>query len=733
MTLPSLPDLLRMLAELFDAAWDVRGFFEAFTAAGGYLQFGLALRALAALFLVGCTLACSLRLTRWLVPHAGLPFRWSALFCVGMWVSTIGFTILRELRAFKLGWALLACAALLAAAIKLRPEVAPLAWAVRRELRAVRLVCKRIHHGRYVVLWSLLFGFAAVLTLRSLIIPPLGWDTITYHGPRAAQFVQTGKFTFDDGIVSFNFYRHFFAGGEVLTAWSMLPFHSDLFANLASCVQWLGIGLSGWAVARAVGLREPFASTSACLVMFMPTLQLEVGAGYVELALNTGLFTGIAAALICLRRPHLGTALVCALALGVAAGIKLPGAPPGVVVAAVLWIRLLAARSLPIRAKLATLGASLVLAILPALPWMVRAMRDTGYPLSPLPARLFGWTLGVASHAMRFYGHRPQLQPYTWEAEKESLLLVFSPLSKLNETLGSMTLIPLLVLPIGFVALLRRRPWAAIALAAAALVPVLAHYSEGMTPVRLLRAQSSSRFLVPTFALILPMSLAWCRRGNPLATAYRWLLLAYPLTYSVLCLRRGWSDWEHREMVVVALALALLLGVTLSVQRRGLGWAAGAFLVGWMIFCSGLQLRRDETRGSALARSHALHNMPRWWVDGVQFVDDQAQPRTIAITSGPDRSADKWFYYFYLGSRLQNRVRYITPSADGQLAHPGWKGDLEQRANKDTWNTRLDQAGISEVLTFPPRSLEQGWMEEHPDRFEKLAGKEDWGLFRIRR
>jgi hypothetical protein len=281
--------------------------------------------------------------------------------------------------------------------------------------------------------------------------------------------------------------------------------------------------------------------------------------------------------------------------------------------------------------------------------------------------------------------------------------------------------------------LLRRQPLAALALTGAALMPVLAHFSEGMTPVRLLRAHSAARFLVPSFALILVISLAWCRRGRPLATAYCWLLLASPLTYVVLCMRRGWADWEHRELAIVALALALLLGVTIALSRRGAGWAAGVFLLGWMIFCSGLQLRRDETRPSAIARSYALVHLPRWWVDGVPFVDEPDRPHLIAITGGPDRSADKWLYYFYLGRRLQNRVRYIVPTGDGKLAHDGWQGDLQQRASKDAWLGRLDQAGISEVLTFPTRSLEQTWMEESGDRFEKLAGDEDWGLFRIRR
>ncbi len=731
--MPSLPDLLRMLADLVDAAWGIRAFVDAFRAADGYFELGAAMRTAAAAVLISSTLLVSMRLTALLVPRAGVLLRWSATLCTGMWLATAGFIVLRELRAFAVGWAMLACTILLAAALRFRPAVVPLGRVARRELRAARALGRCIRRSRYAPFWMFFGGFAALIALRAFVIPPLGWDTITYHGPRAAQWVQTGKFTFDEGVVSFDFYRHFFAGGEVLTAWAMLPFHSDLFVNVASLVQWLGVGLGAWALARALGLREPFASTSASVVMFMPTLQLEVGSGYVELPLMAAMLTGAAAAVTCLRRPHVGTALLCALSLGVAAGIKLPGAPPAVIIAGVLWLRLLPSRAFAPRVKLVTFTVSIALALVPVAPWVIRAWRDTGYPLSPMPASLFGVTLGVASHAMRWYAIRPQLEPFTWEAEKAALLLMFSPLSKLNETLGAMTLLPLLLLPVGLVALLRRQPLAAVALAAAALAPLLSHFSEGMTPIRLLRAQSTSRFLVPTFGLIVPLSLAWCRRQGALAVGYRWLLLAYPITYTVLCSRRGWTDWEHRELVFVALALAFAAGLVVLAMRRDrrLGLGVLALLAMW--FCAGLQLRRDETRAVAMARSHALHNMPRFWVDGVPFVDEPDAPRRIAITGGPDRSADKWFYYFYLGRRLQNTVRYIVPTVDGKVAHDGNKGDLRARADKDAWFGRLDRAGISEVVSFPPRSIEQGWMEEQDGRFEKLAGKEDWGLFRIRR
>jgi hypothetical protein len=251
--------------------------------------------------------------------------------------------------------------------------------------------------------------------------------------------------------------------------------------------------------------------------------------------------------------------------------------------------------------------------------------------------------------------------------------------------------------------------------------------------VRLLRAPTSARFLVPTFALVVPLSLAWCRPGRPLAAAYRWLLLAYAMSSLVLCARRGWGDWEHRELAIIGLVLALFVGSVRVLAHTRPVWAIGLATLFCMWFCSGLQLRRDETLGFALQKSHALVNFSRFWVEGVPFVDEPDHPRTIAITGGPDRSSDKWFQYFFMGRRLQNRLHYVVPTRDGGVAHYGKGGDLEQRADRASWLGRLDLAGATEVLTFPPRSIEQGWMDEAGDRFEKLAGKDDWGLYRIRR
>jgi hypothetical protein len=708
---------------MFDAVWGISFRF------GGVL--GTAFGALASVWLIGCTLLAALQIVRTLLPAAGLPLRWSTSWSVGVWLAELGFHVLRSAHLLELPFALIACTALVCAtryAIPGALRFSTLAW---HEQRAVTALFRLFKRGRHSVIAGCFLGFALLVSLRSLIVPPLGWDTLTYHGPRAALWITSNKFTFDAGVGSYDFYRHFISGGEVLSAWAMLPFHSDMFLNLAGVFQWLGVGLASWALARAIGLKEPFAATSAGALMFAPTLQLEVNSGYVELALNSALLQGIALAVYCMRRPSVQGALLCALALGVAAGIKLPGIPPAAIVAAVLALRLLLSRQLGWREKLLAATGGTLVALLPPAPFLLRAWRDTGYPLSPMPVKLLGHTLGVASSAMRWYQDRPQLQAYTWRAEKAALLALFSPPSEVNESLGLLCLIPLLVFPIGLFALARRRPLVAFALLLALLAPVAAHFSPSITAVRLLRSISAARFLVPTIALVIPISLAWCRRHDALSQAYRRLLLFYPLVASVVAVRRGWGDWETRDATVIAITLMLATSLIWQLRRRRLQ----ATLLGLTLLTAGvvlLQARRDDTRHQSYQKGYALHGFSRFWTEAPAIVDEVDRTHRIAITGGPDHSSDKWFYYFFLGARFQNSVQYVPPTRDGGVAHFGPHGDLDKRADKDSWVRRIVAAGITDVITFPPRSVEQSFMDATPERFEQVSGKKDWGLYRLK-
>ncbi|MEY4514634.1 MAG: hypothetical protein RLZZ450_6756, partial [Pseudomonadota bacterium] len=537
----------------------------------------------------------------------------------------------------------------------------------------------------------------------------------------------------------YSFYRHFISGGEVLMAWALVPFHSDLLANLTTVVQWLGIGSASWGLARALGLREPFAASSAGLTMFVPVLAFEMNTGYVEAPLNLALLLGIALSLWCLRTPRAAVAVAAAMALGIAAGIKLPAAPPGVVVLAVLLVRMLFARRYTLGARVGVVAVSAVGFALPVLPWAYQAYVETGYPLSPMPVKVLGFTLGVVSPAMEWYQERSFHVPYSWDSESNALRYLFSDVNVVSEvlgpSLGSTALLPLFVSALGLWVLLRKRPLTALTLAVAMAAPWAAHFSAGLSVPRLYWAVSVARYLIGLMGMALPVSMAWCEPDSTLAQSYRRVLIVMSLWTVGISLRLGFGAWEIRELMIV-LVVSLLLGTLLWLvlrHNRLVAWQQLATLcLVFVVGCSALQQRRDQTRHLAYESSFALHSSPRYWSAAPALVDEPLKKHHIALTGGPTQNCDGWFSYFFLGSRFQNTVHYVPVTKDGSIAHFGPHGDLEQRADADSWLKHLKRRQITDVLTFPPYSTEQRWMDERPDTFEKATGNFDWGLYRVR-
>ncbi|HVZ30792.1 MAG TPA: hypothetical protein VG963_00115, partial [Polyangiaceae bacterium] len=714
---------------LLDELTGASSAFAAARAAGFWISLEVVGRALAALFLVACALLFCLSAVRWLLPRAGLPLRWATIFGLGTWLATAGFHLLRALGIFQLWAAIVCCGALAAIAVRGHPSLPPWRSTVRRETRAARAAWRLLIHGRYSLANGLFLGLAALFVLRGLIIPPLAWDTLTYHGTRAIIWVQSGNFTFDPGPGPFSMYRHFFGGSELLMAWAMLPFRSDLLANLPGSAGWLGLGLAAWALARALGIREPFAASAAGASMFVSTILLELNSGYVEIALNFALLLGIALATYGLRRSTGPALLLSAMSIGTAAGTKLTGAPAGAVVSLVLLAKFVFSRETTWRNKATWLALSLGVAALPVVPWMVLAWRESGYPLSPLPVEVLGIKLGVADAALRWHQEVPKFEPYVWEQEKGVLLRVFYPLStgRYTEAFGALALLPILAAPFGALVLIRRRPLQGLLLSLTTLTALGSFFSVAMTTVRLKWPDSSARFLLLFLLLAIPLSLAWTRPRFALAQAYRRALWLAALASCMLALRWGWGVWEPREAVIIAIvitAFATLAGWAIRRDpRSGLGASALLFAVA----CSVLQLRRDETRSAAFHQSFALHPFLRYWADGVDPLDDPRTAHRIAITGGEHQDAPAWFFYPFFGRRLQNEITYVPATKDGGIAQFGPFGDFSTRKDLTRWEERLDAARIDHVISFFPRSIEQDLMEAAPQRFVKIAGDFHWG------
>jgi hypothetical protein len=244
---------------------------------------------------------------------------------------------------------------------------------------------------------------------------------------------------------------------------------------------------------------------------------------------------------------------------------------------------------------------------------------------------------------------------------------------------------------------------------------------------------SSSRFLFPALVVLVPISVVWCHRLPMLGGLYLRLLWVGTVCFLLQMTGVGVSASGVRAAVLVAAGLCgLYYGLAWLVPRMRRG-ARVPFAV--LALSAGLLLLRDlraESRGTLMLSDFALHDVPRYWVNAALSLDDPAQTRRIAVTSGPWQNADNWFAASFLGQALQNDVLYVSPLRDGTIPHFGL-GDLNYRiardADADAWIARLRARHITHVVSFSPAALELGWMRVRSGQFRQLHGDSNWGVF----
>jgi len=659
--------------------------------------------------------------------------RWVTTGALFAWGLTALFHVLSAAGAFTLLAGAFAVVAL--AAVAVIPVWAQAATTFRRDLRYSRRIATRLRRSAWAPFVFAFVVCAAQQPLRALVLPPLGWDTLTYHSLKAASWVQHGHTHAMEGPGTWAYYQHMLAGAEVFVAWAMLPLHADTLVQMVDIAAWLFMGLATIVLARRLGVRGPFASTAAGFVMAIPTVRLMLGSVYVELTMLAALAAGLAlGASPSSRRP----ALIVAAGgvLGVAAATKLPMlAVTAVPLAVTSGLAFLRAGT---RARLWAIGAVAAYAIAVA-PWLFRAWMATGAPLSPLPVTIGGLELGKAPPELTWYMDRPAGERVQARTEQDVLRLVFAPPRLPTEALGLFAVLPLALLPVGFAAAVRRAPHAATIVAGTAIACLGSYYSPDLAIVRHVFAINSSRFLLPDVLCATVLSVSWCRQDAVAARVYRGLLVSATLWYLLQYTLVGSTPASVRATFGIVVGLVGMAAVWRIAHRLPTATVRiCVHVVTLVLAIVALGLWRDGHRHELFVRDFALHGFgsSQYWASGVPAVDDPARPRRIAVTSGPHQNLDNWFAYPFMGRTLQNEVLYIPITMDGQVHHFGG-GNLNETlsaaASYPAWVSRLQHQRISEVVSFEPPSVELGWMEHHPETFERIAGAPGrWGVFRVR-
>ncbi len=689
----------------------------------------------AAVVMVLCLVLVSHAVVWSLCPSCDAPTRWVGMVAVLAWLPTALFHTLALPHAFT-RWVAVISLVVLAAAAWMASGRALVRRRFHRDWVFFRRVGSRFRRSPYRFA-ALAFALCALPpVLRAVVLPPLGWDTLTYHSVKAALWVQSGGAGQLNGIGPWAYYRDMPGGAEVLLAWAMLPLSSDAFSGLLDIVEWIGVGVSAMVVARRIGVREPFASTAAGFIMAVPVVRLMLGSAYVELCLLSTCLAGLALALAASRtRP--GPLLLAGGAFGVSAAAKLPmivvtSIPLGL---AVLWFL---RQGHPNRARWAT--ASVAAYCVALGPWLVAAAMHTGAPLSPLPVTVGSLVLGVAPPEFAWYLDRYVSAPFQIWAEWSVLQAIFSSPFSTIEGAGLLTLIPIASACVAVPRLWQSRRASVVVMLGMVLGCLATFYSPTFSVVRHGWSVNSGRFLLPAIAIAVILGVSWCRPRSVASRGYWIVLILCALWHLVQYALVGFS---RTSVFASAGVLAVVAGVAAAgfwiakIQRLAWRWGLAAPLVFFTIIA--LQLSRDGLRPALLQHDFTLHGFAEWryWAPWVGTVDQPGHRHRIAVTSGPRQNSDHWFAYPFMGRRFQNDLVYVPISGDGKIRHFGagfTNEELVHAGSSWAWRIRLQRQKITHVLSFGPESTELVWMVADPDHFERVAGEpgDTWGIFRVK-
>jgi len=374
----------------------------------------------------------------------------------------------------------------------------------------------------------------------------------------------------------------------------------------------------------------------------------------------------------------------------------------------------------------------------PVVPWFVVNAVSTGLPFSPFDIHIGRLALGAAPPEYRWFVDRGIATGFNWQAELGIMKQVFAWPAKVVDAPGALCLLPATIMLPGFVRLSRRNAFAAMLLGSVVIVCVAFFMSRQFAPIRYTFPQNSGRFLLPAIAVAAVATTVAGRTRSMGARVCYGLLAICAAWYDVEFAFVGFSATSRRGAAEIVLAAAVLLALVHYSRRltnARVKLTARVAIAGCALF--GFTSARDEFRSRLFHDDYTLHWFAGWryWVDAADVMDVPEQHLRLAVLGGAEQNEDNWFVYPFMGRRLQNEVVYVPPTGSGRVQHYDggqlWT-DLVQSSNYWAWRMRLDKLQVSHVMSFRPASIELGWMEAHPETFERLAGAPgDWGLFAV--
>lgn len=579
-----------------------------------------------------------------------------------------------------------------------------------------------------LLLWpgAFLICFTAV---RALFTPPLSWDSLAYHMLLSGMFVQEGEnFDFDvpQSYANFTSYPRDF---EQLTALGMLPYRSDVPANLVNFPFWLMGALALYVLADVLGMEKRRWRVGLALWTFTPAFFAYLPSQYVEPAVLALAMAGLAFSCRFYEGRDLPTAALAVLSFSLAFGMKPHAA--GLFALGVGGILLFALRKCRWSWRSWVLVGCLAAV---GLPHAVESTIGHGNPFYPFPTRFLGFQLGEAHPSLVDYEKEADRLERQWVAARGAdhsmprlapYLYSFSQVfSNSHITLGTASLVVTLL---GLFGLARvRNRWALALILLNLLAAWALFFAPSMEGLRLLFSLSYARLLTFPCALGLLLGLLALPKFKVVDVLF-WILAFAQLAFSVQ------EVWIVQDIYWMILSVGIFGVLMLSLWK---GWRAGPFAL-VILAVAGMpwiQNVRDRWRNAYFGNSYDVSPISTRAVPLYPLLDDPGTPRTIAVAFGEPRIPGiTCFLYPLLGRRLQNRIVYIPPTRSGRIIDYQLLGELGEELDERAWLARLDASGADHLLISVPLTPEMAWVRAHPERFQEAGESEGLFLFRILR
>ncbi len=580
--------------------------------------------------------------------------------------------------------------------------------------------------GKAIWLFAVPVCIAWMTIIRAVVSPPMDWDFLTYHGPRAAFWVQEGTLVHGyDAVGSWQVYQAFPIAGDLLSAWSMLLPSGDAAVAPTWIAVWLAIGLVAYATIRCLDGSRLHAALGAAVAVTIPGVFHHMSSGYVDNAVALALLAGT----YCFaqaektRTPALATAAMVSWALAVAIKFTaLPFLALGSLIWA--WLHLRDRAHVPIGWTAG--GVGLICAT--ALAWPLYLFVTLGNPLYPFWFSLFGVTFAGATEPAREVVEAAEGLSFV-QAAVSFFWNGFYREPLLHNGFGPGGLLVVLVGAIGLVSrgLGGRLAFTATTGAALAFLGwilatrinypgldearyIVAALILATISVARLSGRPVSGLLVAVLAVNLVYALPW--RWSVLDAVMVPLCLATGVAAAFIWRPKpGRSPWQP---AAAFLAVSLITALTIASHAREM------YFIG---------LARDQHFNSGpVAFSASAQAYPIWNA----IAEDG--PMVVAVTAGTWTRPTHWYVYPLLGSRLQHTLLHVPTG----LYYPDER-DAATMAEIDRagrrWLAALEAAGADAVMVYAPDPVERGWIDANPLSFDLVDQSEDGAsaLFRIRR